>query len=280
VRRLLHLINEIPLAVLLTVLTAIVALFAIGYWALAHTGPGYLVSTYDSNAVPGLADALYFSIVTISSLGYGDIRPVGPARVLVSLEVIVGLAFLGLLVAKVSSVKQDYILTRIYSDRVDAKLETYVHELEEQRALYRNTSQLLLDGGIDPDLTTTFRRDTPGTTFFIGYRQLLSDVADLMTFEASNGVLFGEVDDSRIEAVLDAVRGVLRRTTLLWERDHIAASQLIFRDNGLELEHICDFAEQLAKLGKRGSRNSDIVSICDAILTLSGLVRAEILPAV
>ena len=278
-RRLLHLINEVSLGWLIAALFGTIALFAVGYWVLAHTGPGYLVFTYDHASVPGLPDALYFSIVTISSLGYGDIRPIGPTRVLVSLEVIVGLAFLGLLVAKISSVKQDYILNRMYNDLVDDKLEKFAHELEEQRTLYRTTSQLLLDGDIDPDLTTTFHRDTPGATFFARFRQLLSDVTDLMVYEAGNGALFGQVDDSRIEAIYDSLRGMLRRTTLLWERDQKSACDFILCNNGVEIAHICELAERLAGLGKRGSKNPDIVTICEAILGLCGRTRSEILPS-
>lgn len=277
-RRLLHLINEVQLGWLIAAVFGTIAVFGIGYWALAHTGPGYLVFTYDPRAVPGLGDALYFSIVTISSLGYGDIRPIGPARVLVSLEVIVGLAFLGLLVAKISSVKQDYILRRMYGDLVDDKLEKFAHELEEQRLLYRTTSQLLIDGEIDPDLTTTFRRETPGVTFFSRYRQILADVTDLMVYEAGNGALFGEVDDSRIEAIYDSVRGVLRRTTLLWDKDQQAACAFVLCSNGSEIEHICGLAEKLAKLGKKMSRNADILAVCDAIVDLAGRIHSSILP--
>ena len=275
-RRLLHLINEVRLGWLIAALFSTVVLFGLGYWASA--GAGNLVFTYDPSAVPGFGDALYFSIVTISSLGYGDIRPVGPARVLVSLEVIVGLAFLGLLVAKISSVKQDYILRRMYGDLVDDKLEKFAHELEDQRTLYRTTSQLLIDGEIDPDLTTTFRRDTPGVTFFSRYRQMLSDLTDLMVYEAGNGALFGEVDDSRIESIYDSVRGVLRRTTLLWDSNRATACEFVLCGNGAEIEHICELAERLARLGKKRSRNDDIVSICAAVLDLSGRIRATILP--
>jgi hypothetical protein len=137
-----------------------------------------------------------------------------------------------------------------------------------------------MDGEIDPGLTTTFRRDTPGATFFSAYRQLLTDLADLVVFEASNHAFFGVVDDSRIESAYDSVRGVLRRTTLLWERDSDRATELIFGGNGVEIEHICDLAEKIAKLGKRDSRNPDIVAICTAMLELSARIRHEVLPAV
>lgn len=275
-RRLLHLVNEVSLLALTSALAVTIVAFGGGYWWLAEHGS--LVFTWDSTATPNFGDCLYFSIVTISSLGYGDIRPIGWARVLVGAEVLIGLAFLGLLVAKISSVKQDYILRRMYTEAVDSKLDKYVRELEEQRNLYRITSQLLLDGGIDPELTTTFRRDSPGPTFFTLYRQLLTDVADLMTFEASNGALFGQVDDSRLDSVFNAIKGVLRRTTILWEKDSQAACDLVLCGNEKELEDICTLCERVARLGRHDSRNAGILQICDAILQLCTRIRTEVLP--
>ncbi len=276
--RLLHVINEIGLGKMLLALTAAVLAFAVGYWQLAEHGS--LVFTYDTTASPGFGDALYFSIVTISSLGYGDIRPIGWARALVGLEVTVGLAFLGLLVAKISSVKQDYILRRIYTESVDAKLATYVRELEEHRNLYRITSQLLINREIDPELTTTFRRDSPGATFFSLYRQLVSDVWDLMHYESSNDALFGKVDDSRIDSIYDAIRGVQRRTLTMWQRDSTVACELVLCDNSAEIADICDLADKLALLGKKRSHNANIIEICDAILDLDRQIRAEVLPQI
>jgi len=278
VKRLLHIINEVPLGWLFAGIAATVLLFALGYWAAAQGG--YLVYTWDPAGKPGFADSVYFSIVTVSSLGYGDIRPLGWARLLVALEVFAGLAFFGLLVAKVSSVKQDYILRRMYGEAVDEKLAHLHTQLDEQRTLYRTTSTLLLDGEIDPALTTTFRRDTPGATFFSGYRQLLADVSSLMLFEASNHALFGVVDDSRIESIYDSIRGVLRRTTLIWERDRTLAADHVLRGNEADLTEILDLAEKDARLALANSANPDIVRIADAIVELAETIRTEILPQV
>ena len=277
-KRLLHIINEVPLGWLFAAMLATVLLFGVGYWFAAQSGN--LIYTWNPGTQPGFADSIYFSIVTVSSLGYGDIRPVGWARLLVGLEVFAGLAFFGLLVAKVSSVKQDYILKRMYGEAVDEKLAHLHTQLDEQRALYRTTSTLLLDGDIDPELTTTFRRDTPGATFFSQYRQLLSDVTGLMVFEASNHALFGVVDDSRLESIYDSIRGVLRRTTLVWEGNRELAANYVLQGNGPDLTEILELAEKIARLAVAGSANPDIVRIANAILQLAEKIRREILPGV
>lgn len=279
-KRLLHLLNDVSLGWLIAALALTVSAFALVYYGLAHVGAGLLVFTFDTSARPNMLDALYFSIVTISSLGYGDIRPVGITRLVVGTEVVVGLAFFGLLVAKISSVKQDYILRRMYADLVDDKLAKFGAQLDEARLLYRNTSQMLLDGELDPELTTTFRRDIPGATFFSQYRQLLEDVCGVMVFEARNNALFGEVPDSRVEKLYDDLRGMLRRTVMLWERDSAAACELVLCDNGEDLARILELAEKLAGLGIAGSRNADIAGTCREINELAARIRVEVLPGI
>ena len=53
--------------------------------------------------INNVLDALYFSIVTITTLGFGDIFPSGPAgKVLVCMEAILGVVFIGLFLNAIS----------------------------------------------------------------------------------------------------------------------------------------------------------------------------------
>lgn len=52
-------------------------------------------------------DFLYFSIVTISTLGYGDILPEGKARSLASAEALVGFLFVPLLISQLLNALND-----------------------------------------------------------------------------------------------------------------------------------------------------------------------------
>lgn len=69
----------------------VIACFAMLHWAAG------------SLSKPGLPEALYFSVVTFTTLGYGDIHPVSPIGMLLSgIEAILGVFMIGLLVALIS----------------------------------------------------------------------------------------------------------------------------------------------------------------------------------
>ncbi len=67
-------------------------------------------------------DALYFSIVTFATVGYGDYLPIHFGKVVASIEIISGILFTAIFVGKIASARdsQDYyyfyILVRIKED--------------------------------------------------------------------------------------------------------------------------------------------------------------------
>ena len=81
-----------PLRVLLTAV-AVTGGFAVVYWV----GDG--VRTPAGEAVPGFADALYLSGVTVSTVGYGDVMPARPLRFAAVAEGWLGLVLFGYFVA-------------------------------------------------------------------------------------------------------------------------------------------------------------------------------------
>ena len=61
------------------------------FWLSRHPDLGTLGST----GLPSLATCLYFSAETYTSLGYGDVVPSGPLRLLAGLETLNGLLLIG-----------------------------------------------------------------------------------------------------------------------------------------------------------------------------------------
>jgi hypothetical protein len=74
--------------------------FGLAYWGLQHVNPGALAGA----APESLTDAIYFSFVTLATLGYGDISPRGEiARGLAVVEGVGGQLFLAVMVARLVS---------------------------------------------------------------------------------------------------------------------------------------------------------------------------------
>ncbi len=86
--------REGPLVVANTVLllVASIVVFAWTYWSLQ---PPSGVTQSETKA-----DHLYFSVVTFTTLGYGDMAPLGQARFLAGLQALLGAFFTPLLIAE------------------------------------------------------------------------------------------------------------------------------------------------------------------------------------
>jgi hypothetical protein len=65
-------------------------LFALVYFSMLQLGLGGLVGTFDTS----LIDCVYFSFTTFTTLGFGDIYPIGPVRYLTGLEALTGLVLI------------------------------------------------------------------------------------------------------------------------------------------------------------------------------------------
>jgi hypothetical protein len=93
-------------------------------------------------SLAGFATAVYFSFVTATSIGYGDVVPVGGVRALAIAEAVSGLLVFGALVAKFVSRRQDELVREIHRvtfeerlDRVQTNLHLVLSELQAIAAM-------------------------------------------------------------------------------------------------------------------------------------------------
>lgn len=281
VGRIMRWVERVSVFQLLVGINVLLVLFAVAYWSLS--GPGTtngLIETYGTDDVTFL-DSLYFSVVSLSSLGFGDIRPLGFSRFLAGAEVIIGLSFFGIMVAKISSVRQDYILRRMYySELIDSRLEGFAHQLEEHRKLYLASSSMLLSGDIDPELTTTFKDEVTETTLFFEIHAVMHEARDLFVLETRSGGFFDDVSDALVMRIYASVQSMMHHTVHLAERDAEAACAYIFCGNERWISELLDLSEETARLGRKYSKSEDIVAQCEDILEAAGQVRATVMPLV
>ncbi|MGM5482614.1 MAG: potassium channel family protein [Nanobdellota archaeon] len=129
-------IDSLEFKNLLIVWLIIIACFAI-YFNLASTQNNFLY--YDSldKKVQGFPDSLYFSFITASTLGYGDIVPIGLFKMVAVIEILLGLLMIAMVTSKIISIKQDVILSEIYDisfkegiSRLRSSLFRFKHNIE------------------------------------------------------------------------------------------------------------------------------------------------------
>ena len=116
---------------LLGIWVAMVVAFGVVYWIAELAGTPWLDSDLGgSGSLADLANAIYFSFVTALTIGYGDIRPIGPARVLAIIEGATGLLIFGLVISKLVSRRQEELLEdthRIAFEQRLGRVRTSLH---------------------------------------------------------------------------------------------------------------------------------------------------------
>src|SRR5438309_1950686 len=118
---------------------AMILLSGLVYWAAGFATNSLMErDTPIASNLSGLLTSIYFSFVTATSVGYGDIVPVGWVRTLAVAEAVSGLLIFGAVVAKFVSRRQDELVREIHRvtfeerlDRVQTNLHLVLSELQE-----------------------------------------------------------------------------------------------------------------------------------------------------
>jgi len=131
------LVEDVHFFVYLIVFLIVVVGFGVFYAILTPVGHGI---GHNSSPIEEtiLGKSIYFSIVTLSSLGYGDMHPMGMSKVLACIEVLFGLGVMGIMIAKITSRRISYHVLRLFSS--DAQMR-----LEELSAQFDNYQEELSD---------------------------------------------------------------------------------------------------------------------------------------
>ena len=187
--------------------------FALLYWFLTPRDNGII----DGNESPidiDFLQALYFSTVTISSLGYGDLRPVGWSKTLASIEVVLGLFSLGVMIASVTSRQVSRIVNRMFisSTRKQFRIfsNDFDHITQDLFDLQRHLGGLpgitpeSLSGSVDRgEIMTSFRRISQDlNNASSDFRNYLKDVD-------ADRDYFSLIQFDNFEAVCDSIKNTL-----------------------------------------------------------------------
>lgn len=104
---------------------ATIVICAIAYWLMSEFSMGGLREGGRSidAGVGGLLTALYFSFVTATSVGFGDVVPLGAVRAVAIAEAVLGLLTFGAVVSKLVSRRQEQVVSEIHRIAFEDRLE-------------------------------------------------------------------------------------------------------------------------------------------------------------
>lgn len=179
----------------------IVALFGAFYWALAWLPQPALIQngTPLATDVRGFAAALYFSAVTATSVGYGDIVPLGVARAFAILEGASGLVLFGCVISKFVSRRQEQLIGEIHRIAFEDRLGRVRTNLHLVRTELQALSRLCAGREIPPPEAVS--RVESVSIIFVGE---LHAVHDLLYRPQQTP------DESVMEAILAGLASVFR----------------------------------------------------------------------
>lgn len=209
------------------------------FWGSA-SGWG-ICSTYggnpdtSANAGPGFLDCLYFSVVTIATLGYGDYRPMAFGRVVAAGEVLAGIILMGMFVSRLVSRQQDRMARRLVRGQYNTEIQSFRDQLkvllgnslESTAALHAGRPSIFLHKarGLATAIARYWRHETlePNLRLFLPIRaagRLVGELIDLLenvkTLTLGKTVKDLSLEDFR--AIRTLTESILLVATILHER--------------------------------------------------------------
>jgi potassium channel LctB len=165
----------------------------VAYWLMAWASPRFALMSNGgpvASGIRGLLPALYFSAVTATSIGYGDIVPAGAARVLAVGEGIAGLILFGCVVSKFVSRRQEELIGQIHRIAFEDRLGRVRTNLLLVRTELQATARLCEGRDIPPP--EAIARVESAAMVFVGELHAVHD-------------LLYRPQDTPEEAVLEAI---------------------------------------------------------------------------
>lgn len=184
--------------------------FALGYFLFAsigdvsHHGPAELVGI--QNSFIRFCNSLYYSVITATSTGYGDITPRGLSKALAAMQSISALFVFAVFVTKLVSQHQEIALREVHR----MTFEDVFHNIREGLYIVRKD----LDGLILQAKEQKKLDEEDWETLVIAYKQTQSLISEIPDFYNDDNTLY-TIDRRREELLHEAVHRTLHRLNTL-----------------------------------------------------------------
>lgn len=119
---------------------ALLALTISSEYFFIFTPLGHGLNTNEYWSLDLFLNSIYFSSVTFTTLGYGDISPVGAGRAVAVALVLSGIIIVTLIIGKVASERQQSLLLLLHTSDCQRRIAGFIENLEEYLRSLRELS--------------------------------------------------------------------------------------------------------------------------------------------
>ena len=204
-RTIIEKLTQLSYPALLGIWVSLAVIFATGYFVLAvfipEHGPTQL--TEDPTVLVMFFDSLYYSIITATSTGYGDITPQGFSKALASAQSILALLIWAIFVTKLVSHKQEAAIREVHK----LTFEDVFHNIREGLYIMRKDfDRISKDAAKHNSLTRDHWMD-----LVIAYRQGQTLLKEIPDFYANDDQHLYTIDLQREQLLHESVNRTLHR---------------------------------------------------------------------
>ncbi len=204
--KLLKFINAVSFLHIFLLWLALNLIFSFFYFFISlWPGHGLLfINGSSSFDFVGFLNALYFSFITSTGVGYGDIVPMGTSKFLTVVEVIMELVLYGILVSKLVGLKQEIMLKEIYT----ITFEENINRLRASMFLLRSDMSRFID---KIESKTLKKRELSDLSLqFYNFEKSMKDIARVICSRDKHGFL-QKLDDFKLELIIDSLHRTFSR---------------------------------------------------------------------
>ncbi len=220
---------------------------------------------------------IYFSVVTISSLGYGDMHPMGVSMALASLEVLFGLGLIGIMIAKITSQRLSYHVSRLFASDTQKRLEGIAEKFEDSLRELRTILQIL-------DVPSQIpKSDDRKSEFSSGFEKSIRELRlrcvelyDYISFEVERGGYFKVAPVGEMERVGKAVNGTFTSLSqLLIGMSPQTRNETLDRQTSQDISVAVDLQKTVCNLVCDHATNQNIIDTYEETKVICNRVPAS-----
>lgn len=264
-KRLLSKINDISLFCYGFIFVVVILVLGCIYFSLTPSSNGI---GSEGKPIPNLShwDALYFSVVTVSSLGYGDMHPMGSSKVIASVEVLFGLLIMGIMLAKLTSARLVHHVRWLYASEVRKRFDDFISEFDHiNKELHSCISNL---GNV---FQRTPGRNLPGISvqdqissvnacskLFSQLHLRIRELKDFATEETDEGAFISIVPERILVATADSVNRPLSMLEQLVSLSPESKLLVLNNSNRMQLNNIGECSAALSEFMIANCKNDNV----------------------